>query len=85
MQPYDKIPKKPLRGFASIPKERQREIASKGGKATSSQFKVGEERTRAAGKAGGTVSGGNFAKSPHRAAEAGRKGGEASSRGKRKG
>ncbi len=41
------------RGFASMSKEKQREIASKGGRSSGGQFKSGDERTRRAGKKGG--------------------------------
>ncbi len=41
------------RGFASMDEDKQREIASKGGKASGGQFKSGDERTRKAAKKGG--------------------------------
>lgn len=41
------------RGFAGMDKDKQRKIASEGGKASGGQFKSGDERTRKAGKKGG--------------------------------
>ena len=41
------------RGFASMDPDKQREIASKGGKASGGQFKAGDERTKRAAKKGG--------------------------------
>lgn len=72
--------RKSRRGFASMDKKRQREIAASGGRATSSQFKAGDERTVDAGRKGGTVSSGNFSHDRERAVEAGRKGGQATGR-----
>lgn len=40
------------RGFASMSKEKRREIASKGGKASPGNFKNDTKRASAAGKAG---------------------------------
>lgn len=40
------------RGFASMDKNKQREIASKGGKSSGSNFRNDPERARAAGKKG---------------------------------
>ncbi len=40
------------RGFASMDEDKQREIASKGGKASGGQFQEGSERAREAGKKG---------------------------------
>lgn len=40
------------RGFASMDPEKQRAIASKGGKASGGQFKAGDPRTSEAGKRG---------------------------------
>lgn len=42
------------RGFASMDADKQREIASKGGKASSGNFKYDPERARAAGRKGGS-------------------------------
>lgn len=41
------------RGFASMNADKQRAIASKGGKASGGQFKSGDERTKRAAKKGG--------------------------------
>lgn len=41
------------RGFASMSPDKQREIASKGGKASGGNFKNNPERAREAGKKGG--------------------------------
>jgi uncharacterized protein len=46
------------RGFASMDDEQQREIASKGGKASGGNFKNDPERASEAGKKGGQASGG---------------------------
>jgi len=40
------------RGFASMDENKQREIASKGGKASGGKFKKGDERAREAGRKG---------------------------------
>jgi general stress protein YciG len=67
------------RGFASMDPEKQREIASKGGKAAHEKGTAHEftsEEAREAGSKGGQASGGNFANDRQRASEAGRKGGE---------
>jgi general stress protein YciG len=40
------------RGFASMDAEKQREIASKGGRASGGKFKAGDERTSEAGRKG---------------------------------
>jgi general stress protein YciG len=66
-----------LRGFAAMDREKQRAIASKGGKASGGNFKNDPARAAAAGRKGGEASGGNFAHNRERAAEAGRKGGQA--------
>ena len=65
------------RGFAAMDPEKQRAIASKGGKASGGYFKNDPARAAAAGRKGGEASGGNFAHDRARAAEAGRKGGQA--------
>jgi uncharacterized protein len=44
------------RGFASMDKERQKEIASKGGKASGGNFKNDTARASKAGKKGGSNS-----------------------------
>lgn len=46
------------RGFASMDRERQREIASKGGQASGGNFKNDPARASEAGRKGGRVSGG---------------------------
>jgi general stress protein YciG len=46
------------RGFASMDDDKQREIASKGGDASSGNFKNDPERAAEAGKKGGQSSGG---------------------------
>ena len=69
------------RGFASMNLERQREIASKGGRSVPAEkrsFSQDRELASSAGRKGGQASGGNFANDRERAAEAGRKGGHAS-------
>ena len=79
------------RGFASMDEDKQREIASKGGKSVPDEersFSKDRELASEAGRKGGENShgggqrqqsqggsGGNFADDPERAAEAGRKGG----------
>ncbi|TNC72609.1 general stress protein [Rubellimicrobium roseum] len=70
-------PTPPLRGFAAMDPEKQRAIASKGGKASGGNFKNDPARAAQAGRKGGEASGGNFAHDRARAAEAGRKGGQA--------
>ncbi len=47
---------KSKRGFASMDSDRQREIASKGGKASGGNFKNNPERAAQAGKLGGKSS-----------------------------
>lgn len=42
------------RGFASMDPDRQREIASKGGKASGGKFTKGSQRASEAGKKGGS-------------------------------
>lgn len=44
---------KSKRGFAGMDADKQREIASKGGRSSGGQFKAGDERTRKAAKKGG--------------------------------
>lgn len=65
------------RGFAAMDRDKQRAIASKGGKASGGNFKNDPARAAAAGRKGGEASGGNFANDRARASEAGRKGGQA--------
>ena len=76
-QPSDVQPQRAPRGFAAMDPEKQKAIASKGGKASGGNFKNDPQRAAAAGKKGGEASGGNFANNRARAAEAGRKGGQA--------
>jgi general stress protein YciG len=67
------------RGFGSMDRERQREIARKGGASVPRQsrtFARDPELAVEAGRKGGHKSGGNFKNNPERAAEAGRKGGQ---------
>lgn len=45
---------KSKRGFASMDSEKQRQIASKGGKASGGNFKNNPERAREAGRKGGS-------------------------------
>jgi general stress protein YciG len=73
------------RGFASMDSEKQRAIASKGGKASGGNFARDPRRASEAGRKGGQASGGNFAHDRERASEAGRKGGEASGSSRRSG
>ncbi len=47
---------KSKRGFASMDQAKQREIASKGGKASGGNFKNNPERASIAGKKGGKAS-----------------------------
>ena len=68
---------RPPRGFAAMDPEKQRAIASKGGKASGGNFRNDPARAAQAGRKGGEASGGNFAHDRARAAEAGRKGGQA--------
>jgi general stress protein YciG len=68
------------RGFGSMDPEKQRKIASVGGKVSGGNFKNNPERAADVGRKGGLVSSGNFKHDPTRAAEAGRKGGIASHR-----
>src|SRR5690606_41583070 len=68
--------------------DKQREIASKGGKAAHEKGTAHEfssEEARQAGKKGGHHSGGNFANDREKASEAGRKGGQNSHGGGRSG
>lgn len=68
------------RGFASMDENKQRNIASKGGKSVDPEdrsFAKDRELAREAGKKGGHESGGNFANDRERAAAAGRKGKQA--------
>jgi general stress protein YciG len=65
------------RGFAAMDREKQRAIASKGGKASGGNFRNDPQRAAQAGRKGGEASGGNFANDRARAAQAGRKGGQA--------
>ena len=65
------------RGFAAMDPEKQRAIASKGGKVSGGNFRNDPARAAQAGRKGGEASGGNFAHDPARAAQAGRKGGQA--------
>jgi uncharacterized protein len=77
------------RGFASMDRERQREIASKGGKSVapeSRSFSQNRELAAEAGRKGGKSvppSERSFAQDRKLAAAAGRKGGEASHGGRR--
>jgi len=67
-----------LRGFAAMGAERQREIASRGGKASGGNFANDTVRAAAAGRKGGESvprEKRSFSKNPELAAEAGRKGG----------
>ncbi|CAA9960961.1 hypothetical protein CFE70_004342 [Pyrenophora teres f. teres 0-1] len=43
-------------GFASMDADKQREIASKGGKASSGSFEPGSEKAKEAGRKGGQAS-----------------------------
>jgi hypothetical protein len=70
-------PETPRRGFAAMDPEKQRAIASKGGKASGGNFRNDPQRAAQAGRKGGEASGGNFAHDRERAAQAGRKGGQA--------
>lgn len=67
-----KIPK----GFACLSPERRKEIASMGGKASTSNFKHDHARAREMGRKGGAMSTGNFKNNPDRAREMGRRGGQ---------
>jgi general stress protein YciG len=67
------------RGFGAMDKDKQRDIASKGGKSVPAEersFSKDHELASEAGRKGGHASGGNFANEPERAAGAGKKGGE---------
>ena len=67
------------RGFASMDQKKQREIASKGGRASGGNFKNDPERASEAGRKGGQsvpASERSFSRNPELAAAAGRKGGE---------
>lgn len=58
-QPAPQAPRKSTRGFASMSREQQREIASKGGKAAHLKGTAHEwtsAEAQAAGKKGGTIS-----------------------------
>ncbi|MGY0792660.1 general stress protein [Azospirillum argentinense] len=72
------------RGFASMDRDRQRQIASKGGEsvpADKRSFSKNPELAAEAGRKGGRsvpASSRSFSKNPSLAAEAGRKGGQAS-------
>jgi general stress protein YciG len=78
------------RGFASMDPERQRQIASKGGKSVAPEarsFSQNRELAAEAGRKGGRsvpASERSFAQNRALAAEAGRKGGEASHGGGRR-
>lgn len=62
------------RGFAKMPKDRVREIARQGGKASPTKFEEGDSRARIAGKKGGLAR----SKDPDiRSGELGRKGAQA--------
>ena len=67
-------------GFASMDKDKQRDVASKGGQASGGG--KDPQRSSEDGRDGGKQGGGNFANDPERASEAGRKGGESSRGGK---
>ena len=69
------------RGFASMDQNKQREIASKGGRASGGNFKNDHGRAASAGRKGGRsvpAAERSFSRDPALAAEAGRKGGEQS-------
>ena len=69
------------RGFASMDEKKQREIASKGGQASSGNFKNDPERASEAGRKGGQsvpADERSFSRDHELATEAGRKGGERS-------
>ena len=74
--------RKERRGFASMSPERQREIASKGGRAAHLKGTAHEwtsEEARKAGRKGGQISrGGRGRLTPDEARRAGRKGGQVS-------
>jgi general stress protein YciG len=74
-------PRKAPRGFAAMDPERQRAIASKGGRSvpdSKRSFSQNRGLAAQAGRKGGQESGGNFRNDPERAAAAGRKGGSES-------
>lgn len=75
MMPENPEKVKSKRGFASMSRERQREIASMGGKASGGNFANSPERAAEEGRKGGQVSGGNFKNDRARAAKAGAIGG----------
>ena len=64
------------RGFAAMDKDKQREIAAKGGSESPGNFKNDPLRAAEAGRKGGEDSSGNFRNDRARASEAGRKGGQ---------
>ncbi len=69
------------RGFASMDDKKQRDIASKGGQASSGNFKNDPERASEAGRKGGQsvpAEERSFSRDHELASEAGRKGGERS-------
>lgn len=71
------------RGFAAMDAEKQRRIASQGGRAAhrkGTAHEFSSEEAREAGRKGGSMSSGNFANDPARAAEAGRRGGQSRGR-----
>src|ERR671937_1130256 len=78
------MPEKSLRGFASMDKEKQRQIASKGGRAAHAKGTAHEftpEEARAAGRKGGQAAhrkGTAHEFTPEEARAAGRKGGQSS-------
>ena len=47
------VKKKATRGFASMDEKKQKEIASKGGKASGGNFKNNPQRAKEAGRKGG--------------------------------
>ena len=61
------------RGFGSMDDDKQREIASQGGKQFGGNLKNDPQRAAEAGRSGGEQFGGN-SKNPERSAEAGRQG-----------
>ncbi len=81
--------KKSRRGFASMSPEKQREIASKGGRAVPAEkrsYSQNPELAAAAGRKGGqsvNPAKRSFSRNPKLASEAGRKGGVASHAGGR--
>lgn len=80
-EPTQEKPRKAPRGFAAMDPERQRAIASKGGRSVPDakrSFSQNRGLAAQAGRKGGQESGGNFRNDPARAAAAGRKGGSES-------